>query len=129
MKNPSSGLTYSIQIAENRKYIEIILEGHITRADAMKYVVESHKIAAKEGISKFLLNALNARNTESVGNNYDFAYKDLKEEKNLLRGARIAMLVEENDHSHDFVETVAINSGENVRMFRDRADALKFLDV
>jgi hypothetical protein len=37
--------------------------------------------------------------------------------------ALVAVLVRPDDHSHDFVETVARNSGLRVTLFRDRERA------
>jgi DNA-binding response OmpR family regulator len=40
----------------------------------------------------------------------------------------VAMLVAEDDHSHDFVETVMSNRGYKTRLFRDLEEALKYLE-
>ena len=129
VENTQSELRHRIEVSDNHKYIIIYLEGEINRNTAMPYTIEAHKLGKKTGIQKYLLDASNARNTDTVGNNYDFAYKDLKEEPMIERSAMIALLVAPDDHSHDFIETLMINSGGNVRLFRSRDEALKFLNV
>jgi hypothetical protein len=39
----------------------------------------------------------------------------------------VALLVDPEDHSHDFVETVGRNAGLNVTLFRDRDAAKQYL--
>jgi hypothetical protein len=36
-------------------------------------------------------------------------------------------VIAEGDHSHDFIETVAINAGLNVKLFTDWDQAIAFL--
>jgi hypothetical protein len=121
-------MTYKISIADNRKYIIIEVHGKLTRENAMTYTLESHKLGAEIGVLRFLVDAVDARNAETVGENYDFAYKDVNETPEIERRARVALLVEPDDHSHDFVETLFINSGHNVRLFRDRQMAIDYLE-
>jgi hypothetical protein len=40
----------------------------------------------------------------------------------------VAVVVAQGDHSHDFIETVARNSGLNVKLFTDRVEAMAFLE-
>ncbi len=129
MRFSSQGIQYNITIPENKRYVLIEVEGEINRMNAMEYTLKAHEIAAREGIKKFLVDVTRAINNESVGNNFDFAYEDLKNEPRVARAVRVAMLVAPEDHSHDFVETVAINSGENIRLFRDKSEALTYLDA
>ena len=68
-----------------------------------------------------------ARNTDSIVENYDFAYKDMSETENIDRLARVAILSSPGDHSHDFIETVTRNSGLNVKLFNDPELARLFL--
>lgn len=128
LEGPELKMTYTVSLSENEKYIVIKVNGLVNRTNAMKYTIESHKLGAEKGIHLFLVDLVNARNEESVAENYDFAYTDLREQPTINRKAKVAMLVEKNDHSHDFMETLSINSGHNVRLFRDEKSALNFLE-
>jgi hypothetical protein len=41
--------------------------------------------------------------------------------------ARVAVVIAKGDHSHDFIETVARNSGLNVKLFTEWDRAISFL--
>ncbi len=51
----------------------------------------------------------------------------MQETPGIDKYAHVAVLVSPDDHSHDFVEVVARNSGLNVTLFRDLAAAIKHL--
>lgn len=127
-EEPEPKMNYTISLSQNKKYILIKVIGLVNRINAMKYTIESHKLGADKGILHFLVDLVDARNEESIAENYDFAYTDLREQPVINRKAKVAMLVEKNDHSHDFMETLSVNSGHNVRLFRDEKSALSFLD-
>lgn len=60
-----------------------------------------------------------ARNTDSVFNNYSFAYKDMHKAEEIDKRARVAVVVSPQDNSHDFIETVSRNAGLDVVLFTD----------
>lgn len=60
------------------------------------------------GINKYLVDFTETRNTDTVLDSYEFAYKDMVGIEGL---ARVATLVSPGDNSHNFIETVAINAG------------------
>jgi len=59
--------------------------------------------------------------------NYDFACSDMKKTEGIDLYARAPILVSPGDHSHDFIETVALNAGLNVRIFTGPELAREFL--
>jgi hypothetical protein len=96
----------------------------------MEYNIEAHEVGRKVGTKKFLVDATMARNVESISDNYEFAYEDLKNTGGaelIDRGARVAILTAPGDHSHDFALTVMINSGFDVKHFEDREEAIRYL--
>lgn len=121
--------TYTIKVADSGDYIIIKVIGDIDRKFAMEYAVESHKLGAKKGILKYLVDATEARNIESTVGNFDFADVDMKDVPEIDKRAKVANLVAPDDHSHDFIETVTLNRGHNFRIFRDLQEALNFLGV
>lgn len=120
-------MSYSIRPSDDGKYIVLEIRGDITGELALKQDVEAHSLGRKRGINRYLVDATNARNVESVENNYKFAYDDVKTSGDIDKNARVALLVSPEDHSHDFVETVSKNAGLNVTLFRDREAAIRHL--
>ncbi len=117
----------TITLSPDRKYIIQKVSGEINRAKAMQFNQETHALGKEKSINKFLVDMTQARNTDTAVNNYQFAYKDMKKMPKDVRNARIATLVSPDDHSHDFIETVSQNSGLNVKIFRDRDEAIRYL--
>jgi hypothetical protein len=120
-------MEYSITVSVDRTHILLKVRGDMTRRTAMSLNLEAHALGRKINVRRYLVDVTEARNTESEIENYKFAYADMLNTEGIDREARVAMLVSPDDHSHDFVETVAINAGLNVRRFADREAALRFL--
>ena len=117
---------YSIEILKEQKMIQLTVHGELTKDNALLMNQEAHQVGRENGISKYLVDVTDARNVESVANNYQLAYKDMKHET-YDRHAKVAFLVHPEDHSHDFVEMVFFNSGFNVKLFKEKDHALSFL--
>ncbi|NCU00181.1 hypothetical protein [Candidatus Macondimonas diazotrophica] len=80
------------------------------------------------GIKRFLVDVRNAPNLANTVQNYHFANADMTA-LDLQRDVRSAMLVALWDHRHDFVETFTQNAGYGVRLFRDEATAIAWLEA
>ena len=93
----------------------------------MKRVIEAHSLGAELGIYRYLVDLSEARNVDSVTKTYKYAYEGMKTPPGINLNARAAMLVNLEDHSHDFVETALRNAGHNVTLFRDRDLAIRHL--
>jgi hypothetical protein len=122
-------MEYRIFISDNRRYIVIKVTGEIDTKSSMQYTEESHEIGRANGIDKFLIDLTEARNTLRVLENYEFAYETFTPNPVINKNAKVALLVAANDHSHDFVETVMINSGVQVKLYRRLDLALHYLGV
>jgi hypothetical protein len=113
-------------VSPDGKYIIQKVVGDINSGLALKYNHESHALGRKLGIRRYLVDLTESRNTESVLGNYEFAY-DKMPASGVDLDAIVALLVDPNDHSHDFVETVSRNAGLNVSLFRYRDAAIQHL--
>jgi hypothetical protein len=113
--------------SEDGKYIILKHYGEINSELAMKRNLEAHALGAKLGITRHLVDVTEARNVDSPMNTYKFAYEDMRIPPGINLNASVAVLVSPEDHSHDFVETVTRNAGQNVTLFRDRESAIKYL--
>ena len=120
-------MSYEIYLSDDGKYIVTKHWGEITSELVIKRTLEAHAMGEKLGITRHLMDVTEARNIDSVTKTYKFAYKDIENVPQINLNARVAVLVSPDDHSHDFVETVTRNAGQNVTIFRDRELAIKHL--
>jgi hypothetical protein len=120
-------MEYQITLSEDRRYIVITVRGDINRHSAMQINQEAHEMGRKIGVNRYLMDVRESRNTDSVVDQYEFAYRDMQCCEKIDRFARVAMLVSPEDHSHDFIATVCVNSGLNVAQFTDLQQAIHFL--
>jgi hypothetical protein len=114
-------------ISKDNFYIELIIKGDVTRELSMKYNIEAHKMGKEASINKYLVDLTESKNIDSLISNYQFAYNDMRLIPSIDRFASVAMVVSTEDHSHDFIEVVARNSGLDVKLFRDRNEAIRHL--
>lgn len=77
-------------------------------------------------ISRFLVDVRDATNIASTTEQYQYARRQLVE-LGVGRTSRIAVLIDPNDPSHGFIETVLRNAGYNCTLFVDEAFALAWL--
>jgi len=120
-------MSYALRVSDDGNYILLEIQGDINRQLAMQYNLAAHALGQKLGIARFLMDVTASRNVESITSKYVFAYDDMKNAPGINRMARVAVLVSPDDHSHDFIITVAQNSGLNSTLFRDREAAIEYL--
>lgn len=128
MNRKKARMNYKIEKIKNEKYITLTVNGDINKQLAMQMNLEAHRLGKKLGINKYLVDLRESRNIDNTLEQYNFAYGDMSKEENIDRTARVATLVSPNDHSHDFIEIVARNSGLNVTIFRNIEEAKKHLE-
>jgi len=119
-------MQYAIKLSEDKTYIILKYVGDITGAVAIKATEESHAIGKEFGIKHYLVDASEARNYENPFKNYNFAYEDL-DKAGIDKTACVALLVDPSDNTHDFVETLMVNAGHNVTLFKNRESAITHL--
>ena len=112
--------TCTSTVSPDGKYIIQKIVGEIDAKIALDLNRETHALGHRLGINRYLTDVTEARNTDTPLDNYDFAYKDMPDNPGIDRSARVALLVDPEDYSHDFVETVCRNAGLDVTLFRDR---------
>jgi hypothetical protein len=120
-------MPHTIRISDDSAYVILEQSGKVTRKHQLQCNIEAHKVGKEYQIRKYLVNLIQARNVESNIENYQFTYEDIRSADEFDRTAVVALLVDPDDHSHDFFETLAQNSGLNVTLFRDKAKAIEFL--
>lgn len=118
---------HAISIAGNGVYLICRVTEPITMEVARAFTTALDAASRAHGIKRFLVDVRAAPNVASVLQNYRFANIDMSE-MGLQRDVRSATLVAPDDHSHDFVETVSRNAGYGMRLFRDEAAAIAWLE-
>jgi hypothetical protein len=121
-------MEYSITPESTGKYIVIKVKGALAQQDSMQIITEAAEVGAKLGIQQYLMDVTEAVHSWPLGQDYMFVNQDLQNQIKFDRRARTAVLVSPEDTSHDFILTVAMNAGLNLHVFRDRQEALAFLE-
>ncbi len=120
-------MEYTITPSIDGMFITLKIKGHITRESATQLNLEAHALGKQLKIRRYLVDVTEARNTDTVTGNYDFAYSDMQKMEGIDKSAKVAILVDPSDHTHDFIETVTRNAKLNVRIFTDPEQAMRFL--
>jgi hypothetical protein len=119
--------SYTIKPSEDGAYIILKHWGEINSEMTTQRNLEAHALAAELGITRHLVDVTEARHVDTTLNTYNFAYEDMRTLPGINKNARVAVLVSPDDHSHDFVATVAWNAGQDVTLFTDREAAIQHL--
>ncbi|MES9968632.1 MAG: hypothetical protein ABW092_01275 [Candidatus Thiodiazotropha sp.] len=80
----------------------------------------------ENNINRFLIDLRGAPSLIQAAHDYHFAHRDMKD-INMPRNHRGALLVDPEDQSHNFFETVMVNTGYATRVFRDKQSAITWL--
>ncbi len=120
-------MEYTIRLSTDKTYILILILGDITRTSMLNTILEAHARGRELNVHRYLVDITHARNTESLQENYQFASSDMINVEGVDESALVATLIDPDDHSHDFVLTVAKNAGPAFNLFTVREKALEFL--
>jgi len=120
-------LECSISPSDEGDYIVLKVAGEFTAKDFMSSIVEAHTLGKEIGTNCYLVDATQAKNVDTAFGNYNFAYTDMKTTEGVDPLATVAGLVDPEDNSHDFVETVSHNAGMLLKLFTDREEAIAYL--
>ncbi len=119
-------MQYETCLSADQRYIYTKVTGLIDVASMLECVLMAHRLARQAGVNRHLVDLTEARNHLSTLQNYHFAYNDMNR-LDIDRLARIAMLVNPDDHSHDFLETLLRNNGRDATLFTSREEAERYL--
>lgn len=120
-------MPYTINVSEDGKYIVTKHSGRLTNKMVLKRTLKAHALGDKLGITRHLMDVTEARNVDSVIENFNFAYHDIRNEPGINLKVRVSVLVSPEDHSHDFIEVVTRNAGQDITIFRNREEAIQHL--
>jgi hypothetical protein len=119
-------MDYEAGLSEDGSHIVVRVNKPITRQLAFEFNQAAAKLALEHDLDAYLFDLRGVVNVESPTYNYMIAYEDAPQMA-FSRTARIAVLHDPGDTSHQFVETVALNAGYNMKLFTAEQDALAWL--
>jgi hypothetical protein len=119
-------MKFEVTVLDGAGYVLVKVFGPVTRAAAMEMVGIVARRRQEADLGRCLYDARESVNAESTLGSFLFLNTDLPSAA-ITPGARVALLVAPDDHSYDFIETVAMNRGHLVRLFREEASAIRWL--
>ncbi len=119
-------MDYTIGLTEDGKVVRTVVHVPITPELQVRFSEASIELCKEHGCWRILSDVRNVANVSGAVDQFLLANEDVPT-VGLERQARIAILVSENDHSHDFIETVLRNSGADCKIFTDEETARAWL--
>jgi hypothetical protein len=119
-------MKYKMSLSKNGTFLEIRVLEAVTGNLEREFAERAIKDAKQKKMSNFLVDVRGIPNKASSVEQYFFGHKEVNQ-LGLDRGSRIAILANEDDKSHNFIETVFVNAGYRCRIFQDEDSAVKWL--
>ena len=120
-------MKYDIQISEDGTYVRIRVYETITGEMEIEFAGKAIKEARKLKINKFLVDVRGTTNVANTFEQYGFGYVEMAL-LGLEKTSRIAIIADEGDTSHNFIETVLRNAGYDCLIFSDKQTALNWFE-
>jgi hypothetical protein len=120
-------MKYEISMSGSRRYIKVRVDEVINAELEREFSYKTIQEAKKHNIKNFLVDVRNVSNVAGNLENYVFAYKNMRQ-FGLEKDSKIAVLVNPDDKSHDFIETVFRNAGYSCVIFTDEKTAIDWLE-
>jgi hypothetical protein len=120
----SDDLIFSV--SEDNQYFIVDVKRPMTSELARRCGDGIAAFCQETNIDRFLIDLRGAPSLVNPIHDYNFAHHDIKF-LNIPRNHRAALLVDPDDQSHRFIETVMVNTGYDARLFRDRHEAITWL--
>jgi hypothetical protein len=120
-------VSVAISVSDDGRYGVAVVDADFGGAEATDLTRRVIAFAMERSLTCCLVDVRKARFLGSAFDHYDFANHELANIKDSDR-LPVAILVAEGDSSHDFVETVSVNAGYELRVFAQEAAALTWVD-
>ena len=121
-------MLFETRVSECMKYIYISVRKEINYAIAYDFIHHAYVEASRHGIRNFFFDVRGVRNVASTQHNYRLIAEDAPQ-IGYDRTAKIAILIDFNDPSHDFIETVASSAGYNCKIFSCQNALLEWIQI
>jgi hypothetical protein len=119
-------MPYTLTPFPEQKYLLIKVTGETNRQLALEYHRAARQRGDELGFQAYLVDLTESRNTDTALRHYKFVTHDFQA-VGLHPAARIALLVDPFDHSHDFLEILLKHAGIEASLFQERDLAIHYL--
>jgi hypothetical protein len=118
-------MDYEIELSEDKSIVTIRVSKPLTTAMALKFTKEAAELGDKHNTRKHLIDIRGTRNEWGIFETYQF----VQEIKNAGRQRldKVALIIDQEDKTRDFLETALVNQNYNNRLFRDYDKAIAWL--
>ena len=120
-------MDFEVYLSESKNFIVCRALVPITEEITQRMTVDVASVTAETGVLHRLIDVRGVPNIMPVAESYDLAYENM-EAMQIDRSTKIASLQSPGDSTHEFVCNAIRNSGFNLRIFTDEADALAWLE-
>ncbi len=119
-------MNYEVKISEDEDFVWQIPHEDMTTQLASEIGHKAMNLARAKNINKYLVDVRGIKNIDAAFDNYDFAYNEASK-VGYQRTDRIAIVIDPDDTSHNFIETVSLNAGYHVKLFTKIQAAIDWL--
>ena len=119
-------MKYEVKISDDEDFVWQIPHEDMTTQLASEIGLKAVNLARAENINKYLVDVRGIKNIDTSFDKYDFAYNEASEVGYRLSD-RIAIVSDPDDTSHNFIETVSLNAGYQVKLFTKIQSAIDWL--
>ena len=119
-------MDYQIDIEKKKGFVRVKVYDSITAGLERSFAKEVIETARRNDLLNYYVDVRGAPNIAAILDQYKLAYVDMKN-FGLDRKSKIAVVHLQDDHSHDFIETVFINAGYNCKLFTNEDEAYGWL--
>ena len=118
---------YEAQVATDESHIYVRVNSQeVTLELAESFTRTLTQLGSDRGLTTCLIDVRGARSVAGVYGEYQYAY-ERAEASGLTRNWRMAVLKDNDDQTHDFLQTVMSNAGRNFKLFHDKQAAVLWL--
>jgi len=119
-------MSYEVKVSEDEVFVWQIPHEDMTMQLACEIGHKAVHLARAENINNFLVDVRGIKNIDEPSVSYDFAYNEASK-VGYQRTDLIAIVIDPDDTSHNFIETVSLNAGYCVKMFTRIQAAMEWL--
>jgi len=119
-------MDYKISHTKTDGFVRIKIYKTITADLERSFAKEAIEIARRNDLLNYYADVRGVPNVATTVEQYNLAYQEMAQ-FGLDYNSKIAVVHEQEDRSHDFIETVFLNAGYSCKLFIDESEAYDWL--
>ncbi len=116
------------RVSDCKKYLHICVDSELSYRNALQLAEIAHQLASTQGVRNFFFDLRGIRNTATTSQNYKLISEDI-ERIGFDKTAKVALLIDEFDESHDFIGSAANSAGYNLKSFTCESTLLEWIQI